>query len=229
MAPTDLIPQIAAKLRDAGLRSLSAIFARSSADSVDSAGVRDRNAAALNARLASGQPICIEFGETAKRLEGWLTADCGPGADIRLDLSRPLPIPTESVAKIYSSHLLEHLDFPDGLLQHLRECLRILKPGGTISVAAPNARIWIDAYLAGKIDEERYCGYKPAYAYFSSIDYINYVAYMGGAHRHLFDQDNLVAVLRGAGFETARARAFDQDIDLAERRDESVYAIATKA
>jgi hypothetical protein len=38
-----------------------------------------------------------------------------------------------------------------------------LKPGGSISVAAPDARIWIDGYLAGKMDEAEYCAYKPAF------------------------------------------------------------------
>jgi predicted SAM-dependent methyltransferase len=216
------------KLGEAARSRLTGMLTRADESSIDSPVVRRRNNALLNELLASGEEIRIEFGETTKRFEGWITADHGPGADLRLDLSGPLPLPSECALQVYSSHLLEHLGFPHVLLRHLRECHRILKPGGSFSVAVPNARIWIDAYLEGRIDEEKYCGYKPAYSYFSGIDYINYVAYMGGVHHHLFDQANLVEILREAGFSDARARDFDETLDLADRKDQSIYAEANK-
>jgi predicted SAM-dependent methyltransferase len=71
-----------------------------------------RNKAVLGEVFGGSRPVCIEFGESRKRLDGWITVDVSPGADICLDLSQPLPMLDGSVARIYSSHLLEHLDSP---------------------------------------------------------------------------------------------------------------------
>jgi hypothetical protein len=47
---------------------------------------------------------------------------------------------------------------------------------------------------------------------------------MDGAHKHLFGRENLLAILRAAGFEEVRAREFDEAIDAPERRTESIFA-----
>jgi predicted SAM-dependent methyltransferase len=133
------------------------------------------------------------------------------------------------VTQIYSSHLLEHLAYPSAMLSLLAECRRVLKLGGIFSVCVPNARIYIDAYLnPEKFDPDQYCVFKPAYHYSSPIDFINYMAYMGGHHLHLFDQENLLAVLTQVGFRKVIPRNFDPAIDLQEREFESIYAIAEK-
>ncbi|HEY8359215.1 MAG TPA: hypothetical protein VIL30_17335, partial [Ramlibacter sp.] len=62
----------------------------------------------------------------------------------------------------------------------------------------------------------------------SFLDQVNYVAYMGGEHAYLFDEENLVNTLKTAGFTTASLRHFDAALDLADRDFESIYAIATK-
>lgn len=183
----------------------------------------------VNRLIASGQPVFLEIG--AGRKPGgrsWVTADLCDGADIRMDLLEPFPFPDQSVDLIYSSHVLEHFSTRE-LESILQECLRVLKPGSKISVCVPNAVIYVDAYLNPKsFDTEGCCGYKPAYDFYSSIDYLNYVAYMGGQHRHLFDLENLLAMLSKNGFRNARERTFDSEIDLAERKHESIYAEAEK-
>ena len=47
---------------------------------------------------------------------------------------------------------------------------------------------------------EDYFGWRPAFNSTTSIDAINYVAYMGGEHKYMFDQENLLHI-----FRTARA------------------------
>ena len=60
------------------------------------------------------------------------------------------------------------------------------------------------------------------------IDLLNYVAYMGGEHACLFDQDSLTHRLNAVGFTDVAAREFDDDIDLPERAFESIYAQGVK-
>ncbi len=188
-----------------------------------------RNTARVEALVRSGEPILLELGAGDRRLKGWTTIDWGGESDLCLDLSLPLPFPDACVDGIYSSHVLEHFAYPQPLCGLLAECRRILKPKGFFSAAVPNARPYFEGYFQpDAFDPETRCLYRPAYHYHSAIDYVNYIAYMDGHHRYMFDEANLPAILTQAGFEDARIRAFDPSLDLEERRDDSIYTVCTK-
>jgi hypothetical protein len=51
---------------------------------------------------------------------------------------------------------------------------------------------------------------------------------MGGQHKHLWDEENLIAIIRAAGFEKVVLREFDPSLDKPERNHESIYALAIK-
>ena len=179
--------------------------------------------------LESGKPIKIELGSAQKRMEGWLTMDLDPNSDLCMDLSKPLPFPDNCVEEIYSSHLLEHFSFPDPMLNLLSECYRVLKPGGVFKIAVPDARIYIESYeKPDQFDPAKYCLYTPAYHYHSKIDFINYIAYMDGHHRYLFDNENLPIIIANIGFENVKLREFEPGLDLETRKHESIYAEARK-
>jgi predicted SAM-dependent methyltransferase len=178
--------------------------------------------------LNSMDVIKLELGSGPKKgEEGWTTVD-RHGADVNWDLKRGLPLRDGSVDAIYSSHLLEHIPI-DAQQPFLEECLRVLMPGGTFSIAVPNARNYIDAYLEGRMFRERKSFWQPGVVDTGSlIDQINYIAYMRDEHKCLFDQDSLVNTLKKAGFENVMPRGFDDSIDLKERDFESCYAIGQK-
>ena len=156
-------------------------------------------------------------GGARKGSNGWLILDMSPGCDLYWDLRRRLPFPDHSVTKVYSSHFLEHLTFRQGQ-QHLKECLRVLKPGGTISIAVPSARPYLESYCSKKpLDKETWIKYEPAWNDTTAIDHVNYIAYMDevnfivlkhAAHQYMFDEENLVKVLQAAGFKNARLREY---------------------
>ena len=159
----------------------------------------------------------------------WITLDLNGTADIVHDLTRPLPFPDASVARIYSSHVLEHFTYPRPLLDVLRECHRVLRPGGVLSAAVPNARVYLEAYFHPEgFDRGKFCSYDVGLRYQSRIDVVNFVAYLGGEHKFLFDEENLPRVLAEAGFTAARLRGFDPAIDLPERQYDSIYAEAVR-
>jgi len=62
------------------------------------------------------------------------------------DLLKPLPLASESVHAVYSSHFIEHVP-----LEHigsvLAECQRILKPGGILRLVLPDFEEMCAAYL----------------------------------------------------------------------------------
>lgn len=177
--------------------------------------------------LKKGEEICLEMGADKKGSNGWLTVDLTRNCNIFWDLRRGIPFPNESVSKIYSSHFFEHLTFKEGQIL-LDECLRVLIFGGTFSICVPNAKIYIEAYLKSELDLNRFGNHKPAYNNTTKIDYLNYIAYMDGEHKYMFDEENLLYILKAKGMKNVRLREFDPTLDLEKRHLESIYAIAEK-
>ncbi len=183
-------------------------------------------------KLAKGNlPIKLELGETKTRegMRDWIKVDLGHGADLRLDLSKPLPIPDDFADIIYSSHLLEHFSYPHPLLDLLKECRRILKPGGIFSACVPNARIYTEAYLNKKAPVSGNFLKNNSESFFNSpIDYLNRIAYMHGEHKYMFDEENLPIILEKSGFRNVKLRKFDPNLDRKERLFESIYVQGVK-
>jgi predicted SAM-dependent methyltransferase len=179
--------------------------------------------------LRERRELFVELGAGNKSgTGGWITIDVTKSADIYWDLRKGIPFPNESINKIYSSHFFEHLSFEEAQ-QFLNDCKRALAPSGRFSICVPNAKIYIDAYSKGNsLDAAKFFGYGAAYNHTTRIDYVNYMAYMGGAHKYMFDEENLLFILKSKGFRNVRLRAFDPSLDLRERDFESIYAEAEK-
>ena len=65
---------------------------------------------------------------------------------IERDLRQPLPFPDDSCEVVYHSHVLEH--FPRAFAPvFLKECLRVLAPGGILRVAVPDLEAITRLYL----------------------------------------------------------------------------------
>ena len=184
-------------------------------------------------KIAYGRErVCLEIGSSEVR-PGWFTMDIGVKADIHHDLLKGIPLPDNSVDQLYCSHLLEHFSYRN-LIELLGACKRVLKPGGSFKISVPNAEIYLKAYSEPeKFSKDKYCVWKPGLNYFSPIDYVNYMAYMEGEdgainHRHLFDEKNIVGILKTAGFKDVGIRDFEPGLDPDKRRYESIYVSCTK-
>ena len=71
--------------------------------------------------------------------DGWVNvnfASTGVGV-IAADLRKGIPFPDQSFDVIYHSHLLEHFPKADAPV-FLKDCLRVLRPGGVIRMAVPD-------------------------------------------------------------------------------------------
>ena len=64
---------------------------------------------------------------------------------IHWDLRRGVPFPDGAFDVVYHSHVLEHIDRCSAPA-FLRECYRVLKPGGIIRVVVPDLYQLVDAY-----------------------------------------------------------------------------------
>ena len=178
--------------------------------------------------LALQKQIKLDLGSGPKRgINGWTTIDIAD-ADINWNLKDGIPLPSESVTEIYSSHLLEHLEFTE-VISILTEANRIMSPNAKIRLCLPNSRLYIEAYINGKLLKPQSDMYQPALTNTNSLmDQVNYIAYMGGEHKIMFDEENIVAILRLSGFSNIQISKFDSSYDDPTRKPDSMYVIAKK-
>lgn len=86
--------------------------------------------------------------------EGWeilnaISSDVVDHVGNAKDLSK---FEDNSFVEIYASHILEHLDFKDEIIQALSEWYRVLYPGGKLYVSVPDLDVLAKLYL----DKENY-------------------------------------------------------------------------
>ena len=177
----------------------------------------------------SSTPIFLELGSGRKKGHAsWKTLDICLGCDFPWDLSRGIPFESYSVDVIYSSHLFEHLSFPEQK-KLISECFRVLKIGGKFSICVPNVKPYLQAYIDGKCHKTKESSWYPGWPDNSCLlDQVNYIAYMGGQHKYMFDEENLMHLLEHSGFENCSIREFDELLDSKARASDSIYAEALK-
>jgi predicted SAM-dependent methyltransferase len=93
-------------------------------------------------------PALLNLGCGNRMHPDWVNLDftsTRPGV-IAHNLLEPLPFADNSFIAVYHSHVLEH--FPRQTVPHfLRECFRILEPGGIVRVAVPDLELLTRLYL----------------------------------------------------------------------------------
>jgi predicted SAM-dependent methyltransferase len=185
-------------------------------------------------RLQNRANLRLMFGCGAIRRQGWVGIDCfsGEAVDLLLDLRRLLPFTDSCADYCYSEHFLEHL-YPEEAMLHLKEVCRILKPGGVYRVVVPAGIRFAERYLAG--DKEFFRLAHPWEA--RPLDAVYKIVNWGGAHRGLYDFEQLRHLAMKVGFSDARECQANQSpipelrIDRSEpqRVAESLYAELIKA
>lgn len=129
-----------------------------------------------------------------ERVDGWevLNAVPGPAVDhvgTAADLRR---FADGTFAALYSSHVLEHLDFKHELQAGLREWHRVLAPGGQLYVSVPDLAVLARLFLADALSlEQRFAVVKMMFG--GHCDEHDY-------HLVGFDFEILAYFLREAGF-----------------------------
>jgi predicted SAM-dependent methyltransferase len=150
-------------------------------------------------RIAGHDKLHLACGRN--RMPGWANVDLeGPLAVIRLDLTRPLPVASNRMACIYSEHFIEHIEQP-AAARLLRECHRVLRPGGVLRLSTPSLAVLVDHYRSGRLDYWADMNWRPQ----SPAHLLNEGLSLWG-HRFVYDAAALEAMLRDAGFTTIEQR-----------------------
>lgn len=90
----------------------------------------------------------LSIGAGTRQLEGFLCIDIDPALkpDLVADITRPLPFPDASVECLFCEEVLSQID-PASCVGFLKECVRVLKPGGVVRVLTPDLERFARAYL----------------------------------------------------------------------------------
>jgi SAM-dependent methyltransferase len=141
------------------------------------------------------------------------------------DITKGLPLKSNSVDLLYASHILEHLPLFQFRLA-LDESLRILKPGGYFRIAVPDFSFFLNEYLNSNssIRSIEFC----LDTGLGKENFANIFSRMrGDSHHIMFDADAMLHELRKAGFSNARV-AYYGDSDISDFREvEESYAWQT--
>lgn len=137
------------------------------------------------------------------------------------DIIKGLPLAPNSVARLYASHVLEHLSYQDAL-QALRHSFDVLQPGGRFRLIVPDLHERTKRYLAAAENQS------PAAAHdFMRSSYLGAesrsrslagrIQEMLGNSRHLWmwDEASMAEALRNAGFVNIRRASFGDSGDTA--------------
>jgi predicted SAM-dependent methyltransferase len=149
------------------------------------------------------------------RAAGWevLNAVAGPAVDhvgSAADLRR---FADGTFAALYSSHVLEHLDYKGELQAGLREWHRVLAPSGTLYVSVPDLGVLARLILTDGLSlEQRFMVVRMIFG--GHVDPHDY-------HQMGFDFEVLAAFLREAGFVAIERVA---DLGLFDDTSRTVYA-----
>ena len=180
-------------------------------------------------RSAIGLRLHLGCGSVIK--PGWLNIDLHPKADLNLDLREPLPFPSQSAKLIYSEHVFECFAYPEPIGSLLRECLRILQPGGILSFAVPDGHLVLEHYLKNNHPEveEAHNRLNPEWCS-TPMDHVNYCfrGVNGVEQRWYYDVDSVHRLLERTGFCDVRQRSFDPSLDQAVREIGSLYVECRK-
>lgn len=152
----------------------------------------------------------LQIGSNIRVPPGWLNTDLYPASlrSVTLDATRRFPFAGGSFDYVYSEHQIEHIGYEDALTM-LRECHRILRPGGQIRIAWPAADPLLELFRTSRTElQDRYIHFKTKLCYPSARQpspcFALNAAFMNWGHRFLYDNETMCGVLQNAGFTKVR-------------------------
>ncbi len=178
---------------------------------------------ALRYQLGRYKSAKLHVGCGKNRFEGWINADIDPRADLIIFLQKRLPLRTNSLERIYSEHVLEHVSYPKGVF-FLKEAYRTLKPNGIVRIAIPDLDVIVDGYQNGSWKESEAMK-KPSLAFIKTRAEMMNIAFRWWGHRHLYNKEELMRALLEAGFTAVTFHEYGKsdfnDLSKLETRQES--------
>lgn len=194
------------------------------------------------AQFASLKNAMVNLGAGGSGKDGWVNLDAfpAPGVTVTCDCRNALPLPDASVRGIFTEHFLEHINYDKDVPGLLRDCLRVLQPGGVMRIIVPDIERYLRAYCEDGwkgLEDLRGVEADHKDPYFQTplrtkMELVNLLFRQMGEHQFAYDYETLASVLAEAGFVGIQRSEFGQSrmeglaIDNSWRAHESLYVEA---
>ncbi len=165
----------------------------------------------------------LHIGSGANLLPGWLNSDFYPKAPgvLHIDARGRFPFADEQFDYVFSEHMIEHIAYAKGASM-LKECFRVLKPGGRLRISTPDLAFLMDLGRSDRSElQNEYIRWstskfvKHAPAADAAFVINNFVRRWG--HLFIYDETTLRAAFIAAGFDSVVRRALNDSDDPALR------------
>ena len=176
---------------------------------------------------AKSRELQLHIGCGPCLLPGWVNVDIHP-APLATNVLWGLPFADGSVRRIFVSHLLEHLFYPNDVVPFLSEIARVLAPGGRVRIVVPDIEQCIVAYQKRDAlffaERRQHWGVGDG----NPTRLENFLAYAGAgpdpayvfeAHKFGYDFETLERALQRAGLVDIERSQFMQSRDESLRVD----------
>jgi predicted SAM-dependent methyltransferase len=173
--------------------------------------------------FAAHQVRKLHLGAGGNRLDGWLNSDYFPKVEgvLHLDARGRFPFADAQFDYVFSEHMIEHLAFAKGAAM-LKECHRVLKPGGRVRISTPALE-----FLVALADEDR-LPVQSAYIEWATQKFVKTAPYPDAAfvinnfvrrwgHLFIYDEKTLRRAFADAGFVDITRCELNESIDPALR------------
>jgi Methyltransferase domain len=202
-------------------------------------------------RFAHARELLVNVGCGSSGRSGWVNVDCvrSPGVNCVCDCRTAIPLPSASARGIFSEHFLEHLDYYEEAPRFLKECRRVLTPGGTLRLIVPDGAKYLTAYCTSPLadfkafsplidltpedDIAPFSIERTVVPFRTKMEVVNFHFRQSGQHRFSYDYETLECLLRECGFEDVSPSAFRETrlkelaIDSESRATESLIVEAS--
>jgi predicted SAM-dependent methyltransferase len=139
-------------------------------------------------------------------LPGWVNVDLAPHSSdvVRMDATGQFPWPNDTFSHVFSEHMIEHVEL-DGARNMIRECYRVLRPGGRIRIVTPD-RDFLTALLKQPLSQLQRDYIRWSCHHFAPEEtspcaavVVEFFPRLWG-HQHIFDRGELWAEMCKSGF-----------------------------
>jgi predicted SAM-dependent methyltransferase len=152
----------------------------------------------------------LQLAASNNLIPGWLNTDVFLNHDavVYLDATRRFPLDDNTFDYIMAEHMIEHVEYPAAQVM-LRECYRVLKPGGRVRIATPDLRVLMALYTCEKTNMQSHyiewavTRFMPDVRECQDVFVINNF-FRAWGHCFLYDQETLHQVLSTSGFREIR-------------------------
>ena len=148
----------------------------------------------------------LQLGAGGNDPKGWLNTDIEPTSnEVYLDATKRYPFPDGSFQYVFSEHVIEHVPWEAGVAM-LKECYRVLAPGGKVRVVTPNLAKFVQLLTeSADADAQRFIAAKLRFHVWPESPvtgaYIFNRQVRDWGHQFLYDSATLRKTLELAGFK----------------------------